>query len=194
MPSVLWRCWLGGRKGIRPVKNLSGGVLALLSVRSEMQTCMWPSWCHCHWLSLASVKSRLVLSCWYLLTRVVPEKGPLNVCVCVRNKIGITGLAFRPHHLHAVHRCTLFLLILHIAWSVCWTHRWALQNIWIGQDAVWGRMCWLKKPCDRSGVHWHHPMDTMNNICTGMMRPYVRLLCHLLTFIRAYNMTWCCGE
>ena len=116
------------------------------------------------------------------------------VCVCVRNKIGITGLAFRPHHLHAVHRCTLFLLILHIAWPVCWTHRWALQNIWIDQDAVWGRMCWLKKPCDRSGVHWHHPMDTMNNICTGMMWPYVRLLCHLLTFIRAYNMAWCCGE
>jgi len=24
LPSVLWRCWLGGRKGIRPVKN-SGG-------------------------------------------------------------------------------------------------------------------------------------------------------------------------
>jgi len=21
LPSVLWRCWLGGRKGIRPVKN-----------------------------------------------------------------------------------------------------------------------------------------------------------------------------
>ena len=29
LPSVLWRCWLGGRKGIRPVKKtLSGGVLA----------------------------------------------------------------------------------------------------------------------------------------------------------------------
>jgi len=25
-----------------------------------MQTCIWPSWCHCHSLSLASVKSRLV--------------------------------------------------------------------------------------------------------------------------------------
>jgi len=24
-PSVLWRCWLGGRKGIRPVKNLRCG-------------------------------------------------------------------------------------------------------------------------------------------------------------------------
>jgi len=35
-------------------------------------------------LSLASVKSRLVLPFWYRLTRVVPEKGPLNgrVCVC----------------------------------------------------------------------------------------------------------------
>ena len=32
VPSVLWRCWLGGRKGIRPVKKLSGGVLAWLSV------------------------------------------------------------------------------------------------------------------------------------------------------------------
>ena len=31
--------------------------------------CMWPRWCHCHWLSLASVKSRLVLPFWYRLTR-----------------------------------------------------------------------------------------------------------------------------
>jgi len=34
---------VGRRKGIRPVKNLSGGVLAWLSVWSEMQTCIWPS-------------------------------------------------------------------------------------------------------------------------------------------------------
>jgi len=27
VPSVLWHCWLGGRKGIRTVKKLSGGVL-----------------------------------------------------------------------------------------------------------------------------------------------------------------------
>jgi len=37
----------------------------------------------CHSLSLASVKSSLVLPFWYRPTRVVPEKGPLNVCVCV---------------------------------------------------------------------------------------------------------------
>ena len=83
--SVLWRCWLGGRKGIRPVKKLSGGVLAWLSVWSEVQTCIRPSGCHCHSLSFASVKSRLVLPFWYRLTWVVPDKGPLNVCsiICI---------------------------------------------------------------------------------------------------------------
>jgi len=48
-----------------------------------VQICIWPSWFHCRPLSLASVKSRLVLSFWYRLTRVVPGKGPLNRCVCV---------------------------------------------------------------------------------------------------------------
>jgi len=57
-------------------------VLAWLSIWSEVQTCIWPSWCHCHSLSLASVKSRLVLTFWYRLTWVVLDKGSLNVCVC----------------------------------------------------------------------------------------------------------------
>ena len=53
-------------------------MLVWLSVWSKMQTCIWPSWCHFHSPSLASVKSRLVLPFWYRLTWVVPEKGPLN--------------------------------------------------------------------------------------------------------------------
>jgi len=57
----------------------------------EVQTCIWPSRCHCHSLSLAPVK-RLVLPSWflpfwYLLTRVVPDKFQKSsktiVCVCV---------------------------------------------------------------------------------------------------------------
>jgi len=63
-------------------KKLSGGVLAWLSVRSEVQTCIWPSWCHCHSLSLAPVKFRSVLPFCYRITRVVPDKGPLNVIYC----------------------------------------------------------------------------------------------------------------
>ena len=81
LSSVLWCCWLGDRKGIRPVNNWVVGVPAWLSVWSEVQTCIWPSWCHCHSLSLASVKSWLVLPFWYRLTWVVPDKRPLNECV-----------------------------------------------------------------------------------------------------------------
>jgi len=57
-------------------------LLNKLSVWSEVQTCIWPSWCHCHSLSLAPVKSRLVLPSWYRLTQVVLEKRPLNGCSC----------------------------------------------------------------------------------------------------------------
>ena len=74
---------VGQQEGHPACKKLSDEVLAWLSVWSDVQICMWPSWCHCHSLSLASVKSRLVLTFWYRLTRVVPDKGPLNGCVCV---------------------------------------------------------------------------------------------------------------
>ena len=77
-------CWLGGRKGIRPVKTEWWGAASagMVSVWSEVQTCIRPSWCHCHSLSLASVKPRLVLPFWYRPTRVVPEKRAVKrVCV-----------------------------------------------------------------------------------------------------------------
>ena len=74
---------VGRQEGHPACKKLSGEVLAWLSVWIKVQTCTWPSWCDCHSLSLASVKSRLVLPFWYRPTRVVLEKGPLNGCVCV---------------------------------------------------------------------------------------------------------------
>ena len=73
---------VGRQEGHPACKNLSGGVLVWLSTWSKVQTYIWPSWCHCHWLSLASVKSRLVLPFWYRPTWVVPDKEPLNGCVC----------------------------------------------------------------------------------------------------------------
>ena len=48
---------VGRQEGHPACKKLSGGVLAWLSVCSEVQTTTRPSWCHCHSLSLASVKS-----------------------------------------------------------------------------------------------------------------------------------------
>jgi len=78
---------VGRQEGYPACKKQSGGVLVWLSVWSKVQTCIWPSWYHCHSLSLASVKSTLVLPFWYQLTWVVPEKGLLNGCVCVCGKL-----------------------------------------------------------------------------------------------------------
>ena len=84
VPSVLWRCWLGDRKGIWPVKNwvvgcwhgyLSGARCRLAYSPADATAT------HC--LLTASVKSSLVLPFWYHLTWVVPVKGPLSGCVCV---------------------------------------------------------------------------------------------------------------
>ena len=46
----------------------------------EVQTCTWPSWCHCHSLSFASVKSRLVFFCAMLCIRSTSH-GPVSVCL-----------------------------------------------------------------------------------------------------------------
>ena len=71
---MLWCCWLGDRKGIRPVKKLSGGVLGWLSVWRCRLAYGPADVTATHWL---------VLPFWYRLTQVVLEKRPLNVCVCV---------------------------------------------------------------------------------------------------------------
>ena len=77
--------WQGGHPAC---KKLSGVMLAWLSVCSEVQTCICPSWFHCHSLSLASVKSRLVLPFWYWQNCLPGHPGshgrkrPLNRIVC----------------------------------------------------------------------------------------------------------------
>jgi len=70
----------------RPVENLSGGVPAWLCVWGKVQICIWPKWYHCHSLSVASVKSGLVLPFWYRITRVLPDRvqrAVKQMCVCV---------------------------------------------------------------------------------------------------------------
>ena len=74
---------VGRQEGHPAFKNLEWWGAGVLSAWSEVQTCIWPSWCHCHSLSLASEKSRLVLPFWYRHTWVVLDKEPLNGCVCV---------------------------------------------------------------------------------------------------------------
>jgi len=73
------------QEGHPACKKLSGGVLAWLFVWSEVQTDLHMV----QWMPLPltiSCFSKIqieILPFWYRLTRVVPEKGPLNGCVCV---------------------------------------------------------------------------------------------------------------
>jgi len=55
LSSVLWHCWLGGRKGVPPVKNWVMGCWHGYSIWGEVQRCIRRSWCHCHPLSFAPV-------------------------------------------------------------------------------------------------------------------------------------------
>ena len=74
---------VGRQEGHPACKKLEwwgAGVVICLEWGADLHM---PSWCHCHSLSLAPVKSRFVLPIWYRLTQVVPDKGPLNGCVCV---------------------------------------------------------------------------------------------------------------
>jgi len=76
--STLLVGWQEGHPACKKTEWWGTGV-----VWSNVRACIWPSWCHCHSLSLASVKSRLVftsLVLWYWLTWALLEKGPLNVC------------------------------------------------------------------------------------------------------------------
>jgi len=45
-----------------------------LSVWGEVQICIWPSWCHCHSLSLAAVNPDWFYLSGNQLTVVVPDK------------------------------------------------------------------------------------------------------------------------
>jgi len=90
-PSVLRHCWLGGRKGIRPVKNwVVGGWHGYVS-GSRCRFAYGPADAIAtHYLLLQQIQigvTFLVLPVWWQLTQVVPERiqegHKMAVCMCV---------------------------------------------------------------------------------------------------------------
>ena len=79
LPSVLWCCWSGCRKGVQPVKNWVVGCWHGYLSRAQCRLAYGLS----DDTATQCLLLRLVLPFWYQFTRVVPEIGPLNVCVCV---------------------------------------------------------------------------------------------------------------
>jgi len=89
-----------------------------------------PADAHCHSLSLASVKSRLVLPFWYRLTRVVPEKWPWNarVCVCVSL---LLDMCFVVWH----QKCSFIgVLDRHHVGVQCWSLK---RKVWLATLTNW---------------------------------------------------------
>ena len=85
LPSVLWSCWLGSRKGIQPVKcwvvrcwrGYQSGARCRLENMHMAQRLPLPLTVSCF--------SKIQIGFTFLVPAhlVVPEKGPLNGCVCV---------------------------------------------------------------------------------------------------------------
>ena len=82
VPSVLWHCWLDGRKGIRPVKTERWGAGVVICLERDADL---------HMAQLMPLP--LTVSCFSKIqidfTFLVPAhlgslgEGPLNGCVCV---------------------------------------------------------------------------------------------------------------
>jgi len=82
MPSVLWHCFSGPMKSIWPVNNWVWGVGVVVFLERGADCLHMVQLMPLHPKtpsSLASFKSRLILLFWYRLTRVVLDKGPLNL-------------------------------------------------------------------------------------------------------------------
>ena len=136
---------VGRQKGHLACKKLSGGVLVWLSVWSEVQTCIWPSGCHCLSVFLASVKSRLVLPSLYQLTWVVPEKGPLNarapVCiyvVCVMH-VGaspyLIWFKWFTHLMYFLCKVCYLCIVIFALFHVCFLYHFVILLHW--NPVVW---------------------------------------------------------
>ena len=113
LSSVLWRCWLGGRKGIRPVKTEWWGAGVVICLERDADLHMAPL-----------MPLPLTASCFRKIqigfTFLVPahpgvlEKEPLNGCVCV-------CLSSVPwHHWLAIRQSIWPIKNCMIAWLSLW--------------------------------------------------------------------------
>jgi len=129
-------------------------VLAWLSAWSEVQTCIWPSWCQCHSLSLASVKSRLVFPFWYWLIRGSPGQRAINR-VCVSLLMAISTFRLGRRCLSSPQQCYLHCLstLNLITANHCWYSVQFFGLLWGVVDkeivcftlATWQLQLWKKR-------------------------------------------------
>ena len=112
--------------------KLSGGVLAWLSVWSEVQTCIWSSWCHCHSLSLVSVNSRLVFNFLVPAHPGGPGKRAVKrVCVCYVFHVVCYCLRLKPVVCMTVCHC----------YYICFQEHWSDSLLTYGMQGLVSSSC-----------------------------------------------------
>jgi len=128
---VLWRCWLGGRKGIRPVKNWAVGCWHGYLSGAKVQTCIWTA------DATVSCFSKIQTGFTFLVPAHPGRPGQravkrLCVCLCVDvNSLACCNLHSVSSEYRRVRRvircvcrfvtcridtltCALFLRLLHV--------------------------------------------------------------------------------
>jgi len=96
--TVLWRCWLGVRKSIRPVKIEwwgAGMVICVERNANDLHMVQLTNWCHCHRIVSCLIKIQIGLAFLVPSYRDRPGKEPLNGCLSVWQKY---------HHAHSLAR------------------------------------------------------------------------------------------
>jgi len=88
VPSVLWRCWLGGRKGIRPVKNWEVGCWRGYLSGARCRLAYGPA----NATATVSCFSKIQIGFFFLVPAHLgsPGKEPLNGCIGA-DTTGATG-------------------------------------------------------------------------------------------------------
>ena len=168
-------------------------MLAWLSVWSEVQTCIWPSRCHCHSLSLASAKPRLVLPFSYRFTRVVPDKGPLNgcmfvVCSCKVDHVVIQDLQI--HFLELVHKIEKMQNAISVLTETIIRHPLSTSCIYYDPQ---------HPPCSIYMLHspFRQPLSRSSLVFLLVLDPLLHTLCisspnhHLIFATHAHTITAC---
>jgi len=110
---VLWRCWLGGRKGIRPVKTewWGAGVVICLELGADLHMAQLIP------LPLTVCFSKIQIGLTFLVPAHLgsPGKGPLNGCVCVWFMLICTRSHAAADGLHDVMCQSKSCSLLHIS-------------------------------------------------------------------------------
>ena len=156
MPSVLWRCWLGGRKGVRLVKNMewwgAGMVICLEWGANDL-----------HMVQLMPLPPHHLLLQqnpeWFIL--LVPaypgcpgKKAVKRLCVCVCVFI----------HWHTSVLAETFAGHLHLTSEKDWTERqlplwtWSAKQCWHGWFFCTNTpliLSWHEWCCKFPSVLWH---------------------------------------